>query len=716
MFDISVSECGAIDATLEGKLAWAKAGKAEAEQLALDASRLLCCTENRLEEYAGQGFFKRCWFTLSGKTGALERANQADLVGMQKHAWRYINLLQERDLMLAHSMITVKNNLMTLAVDKDDMKQEITRLADKVYDRFIALDERIKDIEVSQNIHAWLLTIEAKDYDEKYPDNIRLLRVISDFYTLKPNAWTVTELQYLRKAIKDVGLSPKKKINISSFVNGIIGEIDASGYQTFSNIMSSGEVSDLDSEFIMDNISAPAFSSLHQIKDHYTSSSRVIRSLQKKLEISHAEAIQHVLADFIEEAGIDTSQEVPLHDLATELLSCLSLACRLSGANTNEAAAITEGNQFKAMHSVSGGESHMKSDEKDEGGNEDEHPRFVPTDDRVRIQDEQAHFVSTVDRARLQKASDYLKNHDYTLLSGDRLRNIDGWGAFSAQPYGGSLGCGAVFVCLEGIAIRAPEEDIKYSWKYIGENFDLFFSKIQSAFPRDVLSGLYDVLQPDGTSVSEFVISADESEDSTEIARPIRGALLKKIKSGDLYALLAVCTNDELDPIVKTLLGATTNFLEVNDVYKKFSPNHIMYHKEICDELRTFGGNSFANIFRGNGPEYSELVDDVCEKLDVKFIKGAVVANEKRLLQKYAEDMGDAGVEKVAAVAGKDASKIGNNKAATTVGIASAVLISPAGLLYTGYKISGAAFRVTVPCVLHIATLRQIILSQAVEA
>jgi hypothetical protein len=46
--------------------------------------------------------------------------------------------------------------------------------------------------------------------------------------------------------------------------------------------------------------------------------------------LSHADAIKFVLTDFIDETGIETGAELPLKDLATEILGCFSLAQRLS--------------------------------------------------------------------------------------------------------------------------------------------------------------------------------------------------------------------------------------------------------------------------------------------------------------------------------------------------------------------------------------------------
>lgn len=330
MFDCSRSEIQVIDDALEQKLAWARDGRAVSEQMALDASRLLSCVEDRISDYTGQGFFKRCWFGLSGKNSAIERANQHDLLEMQKYAWRYISLLQERDLLAAQSIIAVKNNLLTLAIDQSSIKKEITRLADRVYDRFVALEDRVSKVEAAHNIHGWLLTIDTFDYDEKFPPHLRLLRVVSDFYGLKSNSWNMAELRYLQKAMKEVGLNPKEKITISDFVDTVIDGIDDCGYPAFDVMMSPDAIQGLENDFVIESVSAPSFSALYQIKDNYTTSSRVVKSLQKKLELSHADAVKAILQDFIDERGIDVAAEVSLKDLGTEILFCFSLVDRLA--------------------------------------------------------------------------------------------------------------------------------------------------------------------------------------------------------------------------------------------------------------------------------------------------------------------------------------------------------------------------------------------------
>lgn len=327
MFDYSSTELVKIDEALEPKLAWAQTRFAEVEQLALDSTRLLSCTEDRLNDYQGQWFFKRCWYKLCGKHGEIQRANQNDLIEMQKYAWRYINLLQERDLLLAHSIITVKNNLMTLAVTNEETKKEITRMADRIYARFVALEDRVKDLEVTSKIHSWLLTLDTYDYDEKYPPQFRLLKIINDFLYLKEDSWNINELKYLQKAMKEVDLPWKKKIRLSDFINDLVDEIEDFSFTTYQKLLYITHNSNtIPESFILDNISVPSYTSLYQIADNYTGSSSTIDVLIEQLSLDKKEAIKKVLTTFVTKQGIDIEIYIPLRDLAVELLDCMRLS------------------------------------------------------------------------------------------------------------------------------------------------------------------------------------------------------------------------------------------------------------------------------------------------------------------------------------------------------------------------------------------------------
>ena len=105
--------------------------------------------------------------------------------------------------------------------------------------------------------------------------------------------------------------------------------------------------------------------------------------------------------------------------------------------------------------------------------------------------------------------------------------------------------------------------------------------------------------------------------------------------------ILNQLTNEELDPLVDIIInkGGISEFLSVNEKYKKYAPNHKMYLDVIKDELSRFGGNSFANFFRGHGISYREMLTDVCDKLKVSYNKKSKIERiESCLLQKILID------------------------------------------------------------------------------
>ena len=85
--------------------------KENAQRLALDASKLLEVTQNRFDSYKDSGFFKRCWYGISGKSDELSRATQYDLIEMQSYALHYLQALQKQNLLHAESVAVIRNNL-----------------------------------------------------------------------------------------------------------------------------------------------------------------------------------------------------------------------------------------------------------------------------------------------------------------------------------------------------------------------------------------------------------------------------------------------------------------------------------------------------------------------------------------------------------------------------------------------------------------------------
>ena len=203
--------------------------------------------------------------------------------------------------------------------------------------------------------------------------------------------------------------------------------------------------------------------------------------------------------------------------------------------------------------------------------------------------------------------------------------------------------------------------------------------------------------------------------------------------------------------------------------YRAHHPNHSMYVDEIVHEIRLFGGNTIANKYRGcppiilpilapilpflpailapilpflpgEGPPYKEIVQDVANKLGVNYeyydsVERVEMKIIKEILNRSLKGMSDKKKEEVFKAFKKEGgdnldfsagSPLALLMAATVAnGIAKMVLgrviggiggrvitilAGPIGWVITGIwtaiSIAGPAYRVTIPCVCHVAYLR----------
>lgn len=335
MLAMSETEIFEIDEQLNGKLEWAKQNTELAEQLAMDATRLMSCTNERLEDYKDKGFFKRCVSSFSGKTAKMQRDNQYDIVEMQKMGWRYLQMLNERDILMAHSLITIKNNLETLAVKEDETREEIARFAIRVKSRFDSLSNKVDELEVTVDIELWVNRVDVLDYNEKYPESMRLLCLVRDFRLIKSKNWNINDIHGLRKAIKNAGLNWKKEISLEEFVSNLIDEIEENSFEMFSEITALNDynVQKIDTSFLVEEIASPTFNSLYQISDKYIHSDDSVEALKDELNIEKKDAIKKIILRFIKKSGVDVTKEIQLQDIALEILSCSKLAQELFEKN-----------------------------------------------------------------------------------------------------------------------------------------------------------------------------------------------------------------------------------------------------------------------------------------------------------------------------------------------------------------------------------------------
>lgn len=353
------TEESSINAKVEEMMPWARANTVLAEQLAFDAVRLLACTEERQADLKGQGFFERCWNRFNGSAGAMERANTNALIQIQRMALVFVNQLQQQQILTAHSMISLKNNLYCLASKEQKTLEIIADLATRTSERFEELESRIERVEVQIALQSWLLTLEERKYSERIPENfMRFFQVVNDYYSMKNDNWNPLDYLYICKALNLVGIKPNDKISLKDFISQLVDEVKSVGNARYTRAISmfspfrQGETERY-SKYVVDNISSAIAVALHGVNWRYLSRfgdvETVIRRQAERegREISEEEKESEkfaLLKDFlvgdIENLSINIEYKFSYAEAACELLECMKLAEKLHQIETAEENAV----------------------------------------------------------------------------------------------------------------------------------------------------------------------------------------------------------------------------------------------------------------------------------------------------------------------------------------------------------------------------------------
>jgi hypothetical protein len=156
--DLSSEERDQVNALIER----ARANVYQAQQMAVDASRLLRKTDQTLADIEGTGFFKRLWHAKTGKHAQMMRATQADMIQMQRIAFGYLAALQDQNLLQAHAIAVIRHNL-------DEIADSVTETNENIGLLVAAFERRVGRVEDIVECHDWLLNLSMTDYSRMTP-------------------------------------------------------------------------------------------------------------------------------------------------------------------------------------------------------------------------------------------------------------------------------------------------------------------------------------------------------------------------------------------------------------------------------------------------------------------------------------------------------------------------------------------------------------------
>lgn len=243
-----------------------RANAAVTQQLAMDASRLVTASQERLARQLEAGFFKRLAHAVSGKTSENQALNQADILQMQRFAWHYLQQLQQQNLITAQGIAVIRNNLGT-------MNEVIIETRDFLEQAIDRIDQRLRRLEDNTNFSNWALNIEAnKRSFEPIPKSLLVLRLAYDFMRQHPGAMlTGRDVgNYLVTTLEKLGVNCDDTLRLLDFINDLINQIGSVGIDQYcATVALSTDAHEIGSAYIQKSISGVGFNALYFLADHY---------------------------------------------------------------------------------------------------------------------------------------------------------------------------------------------------------------------------------------------------------------------------------------------------------------------------------------------------------------------------------------------------------------------------------------------------------------
>lgn len=296
-----------------------KSNAALTQQLALDASKLVATSQERLAMQTGAGFFKRMRNAVSGKTGENQLLNQIDMLQMQKFSWHYLQQLQQQNLINSQSIAVIRNNLGTITDSLIETRDFLEHAIDKI-------DRRLRHVENNVSFSSWSNGIDAnKRRYKSQPKTVLILHLTYKFMSDHRHVMlNEQDINYLITTLGKLSIDCDEEVNLLSFISELIDQIEIVGidqYREMITLAFDGHV--VDADFIQKNISGTGINALYFLSDQYEKISDLIND---DALCNSDEAREKIISKFFgrEFAGLSTTYSI--RDLMYEMIGGSQLA------------------------------------------------------------------------------------------------------------------------------------------------------------------------------------------------------------------------------------------------------------------------------------------------------------------------------------------------------------------------------------------------------
>ena len=218
----TIDEQTELEKHIDDVIAAHKNNRREINRLVFECTSALTAADDASHELASKGFFSRLIGAITGSNKRLQDKINHNMRAAQYASQVTMQKLAEQNLM-TFDLLTAVNNKLNASIDavNEKFKEQFVILGKfilKTRRDMIGLNVRMDKVEWNVKLLNWqasveYLTLNGVEYSD-LDDAGKIVCLARDFYDLTGGNWTTSDLLLLKAAMGQIGMAPKKEMNI----------------------------------------------------------------------------------------------------------------------------------------------------------------------------------------------------------------------------------------------------------------------------------------------------------------------------------------------------------------------------------------------------------------------------------------------------------------------------------------------------------------------
>ena len=218
----TIDEQTELEKHIDHVIAAHKNNRREINRLVFECTSALTAADDASHELASKGFFSRLIGAITGSNKRLQDKINHNMRAAQYASQVTMQKLAEQNLM-TFDLLTAVNNKLNASIDavNEKFKEQFVILGKfilKTRGDMIGLSLRMDKAEWNVKLLNWQASVESLNWNgveySDLDDAGKIVYLARDFYDLTGGNWTTSDLLLLKAAMGQIGMAPKKEINI----------------------------------------------------------------------------------------------------------------------------------------------------------------------------------------------------------------------------------------------------------------------------------------------------------------------------------------------------------------------------------------------------------------------------------------------------------------------------------------------------------------------